>query len=297
MAAPLQAAMRQTILTSDWITDSTRREALAKIDGARVRLGYPDRWSDYSGLPIGRRGWVANAFQASARELATQLARIGGQPDRNEWWMSPTTMNAYNNPRQNTISITAAMLAPPYFDRDADASVNFGAVGALIGHELAHGFDSFGRHFDQRGNLRDWWAAPDVSNFTARVRCVSEQYSQYVAVDDVKLNGELTSAENTADAVGLRLALMASRATRSGEQRADAKLHGFAPEQRFFLSYGLSWCTNTTPASLRDAASNDLHATPKFRVNGVVANMPEFQEAFSCRKGQAMMREPVCRVW
>jgi endothelin-converting enzyme/putative endopeptidase len=206
-------------------------------------------------------------------------------------------MNAYNNPRQNTISIAAAMFAPPLFDRDADAAVNFGAMGSLIGHELTHGFDSFGRHYDRQGNLRDWWTAADASNFTARVRCVSEQYSQYVAVDDVKLNGELTSAENTADAVGLRLALMASRATRSGVQRADAKLDGFTPEQRFFLSYGLTWCTNATPASLRDAASNDFHATPKFRVNGVVANMPEFQEAFSCRKGKPMVHQPVCRVW
>jgi endothelin-converting enzyme/putative endopeptidase len=297
MAAPIQAAMRQTLLTSDWITDSTRREALAKIDGARVRLGYPDRWRDYSGLPIGRRGWAANAFQASARELATQLARIGGQPDRGEWWMSPTTINAYNNPRQNTISIPAAVLAPPFFDRDADAAVNFGAIGALVGHELTHGFDSFGRHYDRRGNLRDWWAAADASNFTARVRCLSEQYSQYVAVDDMKLNGDLTAAENTADAVGLRLALMASRATRSGVQRADVKVDDFTPEQRFFLSYGLTSCSHATPASLRDAASSDFHATPKFRVNGVVANMPEFHQAFSCRKGQAMVREPVCRVW
>ncbi len=297
MATPIQAAMRQTILTSDWITDSTRREALTKIDGAHIRVGYPDRWRDYSGLPIGRRGWAANAFQASARELATQLARIGGQPDRNEWWMSPTTMNAYNNPRQNTISIPAAMLAPPLFDRDADAAVNFGAMGALIGHELTHGFDSFGRRYDQRGNLRDWWTAADASNFTARVQCLSEQYSQYVAVDDVKLNGDLTAGENTADAVGLRLALMAARATRSGLQRADAKADNFTPEQRFFLSYGLSWCRNETPASLRDTASNDFHATPKFRVNGVVANMPEFHKAFSCRKGQAMVREPVCRLW
>lgn len=297
MAPPILAAMKQAILASDWITEATRREALAKIDRAGVRLGYPERWRDYSDLPIGRRGWAANAFQASARELATQLARVGGRPDRNEWFMSPTTMDAYNNPRQNTISIPAAMLAPPLFDRDADAAVNFGAIGSLIAHEIAHGFDSFGRHYDRSGNMRNWWTAADASNFTARVRCLSEQYSQYVVVENVKLNGELTAAENTADAVGLRLAFNAFRATQSGLQRAGSKGDAFTPEQRFFLSYGLTWCENAAPAALRGFASGNSHATPKFRVNGVVANMPEFAQAFSCRNGQAMVHEPVCRVW
>jgi putative endopeptidase len=231
---------------------------------------------------------------ASLWEFRHQLAKIGRKPDASEWLVSSARINAYNNPRQVALFISAAMLAPPVFDRDADDAVNYGGMGALIGHELTHGFDGYGRRYDQHGVLTDWWTAKDDANFNERARCLADQYSEYEVLDGVHLDGEQTLAENISDAAGVRLAYAAYKRSRA---KPEPKREGFTPEQRFFLSYATGSCEKATDAFLRDVASNDVHSWAKFRVNGVVSNLPEFREAFGCRKGQAMVREQMCRVW
>ena len=295
MANMLQSAMREDLLASDWLDGATRGEALAKIEVLRARIGYPERWHDYSGLTIGRGSWAKNAFTASSDQFNRRLRRIGGPPDLNEWSMTPTTIDAYANPRQLIITIPAAIIGPPNFDPQSEDPLNFGGIGALMGHEITHFFDTMGRHYDHHGNLVDWWTPKDTQTFAERAQCISKQYSDFVAVDDVKVNGEQTSSENIADAGGLRIALMALRPLLD-RQGPDPMIDGFSAIQRLFLGYGTSWCTHSTPEALR-AASSDRHSPYKYRVNGVVSNMAEFREAFSCKKGQAMVHEPICRVW
>jgi putative endopeptidase len=297
IADVLQAAMREDLLTSDWLDGATRGEALAKIKMLRSRIGYPARWHDYSGLKIGRRSWAKNAFAASSDRVNRSLGQIGHPPDLNVWFMTPTTIDAYANPRQLTITVPAAIIGPPNFDPESDDPLNFGGIGATIGHEITHSFDTVGRHYDHNGNLADWWTPKSAEAFAERAQCISKQYSEFVAVDDVKLNGEQTSSENIADAGGLRIALMALRRVLADRQGPDPMIDGFSALQRLFLGYGTSFCTHITPEALRDAVSGDRHSPVKYRVNGVVSNMREFREAFSCKKGQAMVHEPTCRVW
>jgi putative endopeptidase len=297
MATAIRSAMRENILGTPWMTEPTQREALAKADNSTIRIGYPDVWRDYSKLTITRQGWLANAFRASEWEFTNQLAKIGRPPDRNEWWMSPTTIDAYHNAHQNSINVTAGMLGPPFFDRDADIAVNFGDLGALEGHELTHGFDAFGRHYDHDGNLRDWWAPADALGFKERAECVKTQFSRYVAVDDVKVNGQQTLAENIADIGGVRIALTAMQATLREMKLEARSIDGYTPEQRFFLSYALGLCGSTTPSAMRASVSGDRHSPPRFRVNGVFSDMPEFQSAFGCKVGQPMVQAAMCPVW
>jgi putative endopeptidase len=295
IATAVKAALRQNIATSGWLSEFTRREALAKADATRTRLGYVERTRDYSTLSISRHGWVNNAFLASDYEFAHLMRQIGSPPDTKDWWLSAASADAYNNPRQLTISVPAGILQPPLFDADSDDAINYGALGALLGHELTHNFDTNGRHYDHRGVLRDWWSAEDAHNFKTRTGCSVAQYSSYTVVDGRKIDGELTSSENIADAGGLRIALQAFNAS---HQSGNATMtpRQFTPAQKFFLGYATGWCENSTPAHLRSRLSN-RHSPEKFRVNGVVSNMREFQEAFACHKGQAMVHEPRCSVW
>jgi endothelin-converting enzyme/putative endopeptidase len=238
-------------------------------------------------------------------EFHRQLNKIGKPVDRKEWLMSPPTVNAYYSSQLNDINFPAGILQPPFYDNKMDDSVNFGGIGAVIGHELTHGFDDQGRKFDAKGNMNDWWTPEDGKEFEKRASCIADEYSQFVAVrgkeasGDLKLNGRLTLGENTADNGGVRIAYMALLDTlreRSGAE-APENIDGFTPQQRFFLGYGQIWCDNRTPEYSRMLVTVDPHSPAEYRVNGVLVNMPEFQQAFACKKDVPMVRENACRVW
>jgi endothelin-converting enzyme/putative endopeptidase len=237
---------------------------------------------------------VGNAHRAIAFEFRRQVNKIGTPVDKTEWSMTPPTVNAYYHPLENNINFPAGILRPPFYGASADAGVNFGGVGAVIGHELTHGFDDQGRQFDAQGNLNDWWTAADAKAFEERAACFVDQYGGYTAVDDVRLNGKLTLGENTADNGGLRIALMAYLASAASK---GGTLDGFTPEQRVFLGWGQVWCENRRPEFERLQAQTNPHSPGRYRVNGVVSNMPEFQRAFSCKPDAPMVRANPCRVW
>jgi endothelin-converting enzyme/putative endopeptidase len=276
------------------MTEETKKQALIKLAAVQNKIGYPDKWRDYSALAIVRGDALGNSLRSNEFETHRELAKIGQPVDRSEWSMSPPTVNAYYNPQENNINFPAGILQPPFFDMRADDAVNMGGIGAVIGHELTHGFDDSGRHFDGEGNLRDWWTAKDSQAFEERAQCLVDQYSQYAPVDDVHLNGKLTLGENTADNGGVRLALFALRVMAGLN---GAAVEGFTAEQQFFVSFGQIWCDNARPEVLRLRAQVDPHSPDKFRVNGVLSNMPEFQKAFSCKPGSAMVNPKPCRVW
>lgn len=293
----LEAALNTDIQQVDWMSPATRKAAIAKLEKIADKIGYPDQWRDYSSLTIVRGDALGNAYRSGEFEQHRQLSKIGRSVDRSEWSVSPSVPNAYYDPQLNAITFPAAILQPPLFDPQSDDAANFGAVGAIIGHELTHGFDDQGRKFDGAGNLRDWWTADDGKEFDEKEQCFADEYSGFEATEGVNLNGKLTLGENTADNGGLRLAFMALESTLSRENRVGTDRDGYTPEQRFFLAYGESWCSNATPQYLRMLAQANPHSTPQARANGVVSNMPEFQKAFGCKKGQPMVRENACHVW
>ncbi|HYZ85454.1 MAG TPA: M13 family metallopeptidase [Bryobacteraceae bacterium] len=291
----LVAAMSTDIEKIDWMTPTTKKRALEKLHAIANKIGYPDKWRDYTTLKVEPKDALGNAERASEFEFKRQLNRIGKPKDPNEWGMTPPTVNAYYHPLQNNINFPAGILQPPFFETSMDDAVNYGGIGAVIGHELTHGFDDQGRQFDAHGNLKDWWTEEDAREFSKRTECFVNQYGSYVADGDVKQNGKLTLGENVADNGGLRLAHMALM--KALANKPAQKKDGFTPEQRFFLGFAQIWCTNATPQFQRMQAQTDPHSLPKYRVNGTVSNMPEFQKAFSCTQGQPMVREPACRVW
>jgi endothelin-converting enzyme/putative endopeptidase len=243
-----------------------------------------------------------NRMRAEQFEVERRLKKIGKDVDKAEWGMTPPTVNAYYSPEENNINFPAGILQPPFYDNNMDDAVNFGGIGVVIGHEMTHGFDDEGRKFDAQGNLRDWWTQQDAKAFTERAQCLVDEYNGFVAVkddkdpnNDVHLNGKLTLGENTADNGGVRIALMALKDTLAGKE--EQKIEGFTPEQRLFLGFAQVWCAKTKPEAARQLALTNPHSLPKFRVVGVVSNMPEFQQAFSCKKGDAMVRENACHVW
>lgn len=295
MVRQLKAALEQDITTLDWMTNETKTKALEKLHAVTDKIGYPDRWRDYTALSIERGDAAGNSHRANAFEFHRRINKIGKPLDKTEWSMTPPTVNAYYNPLENNINFPAGILQPPFYSPSADRSVNFGGAGAVIGHELTHGFDDQGRQFDAQGNLTDWWTAADAKAFTTRTSCVVDQYAGYTAVDDVKLNGQLTLGENTADNGGLRLALMAYVTSVAGQE--PKLLDGFTPEQRVFLGWAQVWCENRRPEYERLQAQTNPHSPGRYRVNGTVSNMPEFQKAFSCQAGAPMVRAQACRVW
>ncbi len=295
MVRALEKALQQDIRDLPWMSEPTRRQAQVKREAIAEKIGYPDRWRDYSGLEVVRGDALGNVLRSNAFEFERQIAKIGRPVDRAEWLITPPTVDAYYDPQMNNINFPAGILQPPFFDRRLDDAVNFGAIGSVIGHELTHGFDDEGRQFDAQGNLRDWWTPEDARQFEERAACLVKQYGSYTAVGDVTLNGRLTLGENTADNGGLRIALMALVET-LGDKRVPA-IDGFSPEQRLFLGWGQIWCQNQTAEMARLLAATDPHSPGKYRVNGVVSNMPEFQKAFSCKAGAPMVRENMCRVW
>ncbi|MGE5235151.1 MAG: M13 family metallopeptidase [Acidobacteriota bacterium] len=295
MVVGIQKAMEEEITSLPWMGPATKRQALEKLHAMVNKVGYPERWRDYSSVVIARDDLFGNVTRSAEFESRRQLAKIGKPIDRGEWQMTPPTVNAYYDPQMNDINFPAGVLQPPLFDARLDDAPNYGDTGATIGHELTHGFDDEGRRFDARGNLRDWWTAADAAEFERRASCISDQYSHYVAVDDVKVNGKLTLGEDVADLGGEILAYRAWRAATSGEKLTA--IDGFTPEQRFFIGMGQWACSNSTDEERRVRAVTDPHSPPKYRINGVVSNMPEFRAAFGCRPGQPMVREPICRVW
>ncbi|MDQ6665370.1 MAG: M13 family metallopeptidase, partial [Acidobacteriota bacterium] len=295
MVKALEQALGQDIQKLDWMTPETKVKAMEKLHAITNKIGYPDKWRDYSAVKIVRGDALGNSERATAFEFQRQLSKIGQPVDRLEWNMTPPTVNAYYDPQMNNINFPAGILQPPFYNLKADDAVNFGAIGAVIGHELTHGFDDQGRQFDPKGNLNDWWTPKDADAFESRADCLVKEYSSFTAVDDVKLNGKLTLGENTADNGGLRIAYMALMSRLTGQPAAE--IDGFTPAQRFFLGWGQIWCDNYTPEIMRLQAQTNPHSLAEYRVNGVVSNMPEFQKAFGCSAGQPMVRNNACRVW
>jgi putative endopeptidase len=297
MVHDLEEALANDIQQLDWMSSTTKKEAQAKLKAIEDKIGYPNHWRDYSSVNIVRSDAVGNAYRSGQFELHRQLAKIGKPVDRAEWGITTPTVDAYYDPQLNTINFPAGILQPPFFDKQVDDTVNFGAIGTVIGHELTHGFDDQGRKFDSTGNLRDWWTAEDGKEFETRAKCVADEYSSFEATPGTNVNGNLTLGENTADNGGVRIALMAAEKQLAAEGKSDEKSQSFTPQQKFFISYGQTWCANWTAENLRVLAQSNPHSPPRWRVNGVVSNMPEFQKAFGCKKGQPMVRENACHVW
>ncbi len=293
----IEKEMASDIDSLTWMSDETKRQALTKLKGVTNKIGYPEKWKDYSSVNVTATNLVADDRNAMRYEIDRNLAKIGKPVDRSEFGMTPPTVNAYYSPLENNINFPAGILQPPFYQNSADMAVNLGGVGAVIGHELTHGFDDQGRQFDADGNLRDWWTQQDTAEFKKRADCIADEYSKFSPVEGVTLNGRLTLGENGADNAGSRLAYMALLgAMENGAVNKD-KLDGYTPQQRFFLGYAQIWCQNQRPESLRMRARTDPHSPGQFRVIGVVENSPEFAAAFGCSAGQPMVAAKGCRVW
>jgi putative endopeptidase len=299
MVDALEKSLAEDIHDLPWMSDQTKKQAKIKLDAIRNKIGYPDVWRDYSSVVIKPDDLLGNVQRANEFEAKRQIAKIDKPLDRKEWGMTPPTVNAYYNPSLNEIVFPAGILQPPFFDPKMDDSVNFGGIGLVIGHELTHGFDDQGRKFDPQGNLRDWWTEQDGKEFEKRASCVADEYSNFVAVDDKKLNGRLTLGENTADNGGARIALLALEHMIADDKtgKEGQKIDGYTPEQRFFLGFGRVWCEKRRPEVARVRVLTDPHSPGKYRVDGVVQNMPEFEKAWGCKAGQPMVAENACHVW
>jgi endothelin-converting enzyme/putative endopeptidase len=295
MTKEVEDAMQGEIETLTWMSPATKKQALAKLHAVRNKIGYPDKWRDYSSVEIRRDDFLGDVENAAAFESRRDLGKIGKPLDRGEWELSPPTVNAYYNPQMNDINFPAGVLQPPLFDPKMDDAPNFGDTGGTIGHELTHGFDDEGRQFDAQGNLHDWWTKADAAAFQQRADCVADEYSQFTIVDDIKINGKLTMGEDVADLGGQLLAWIAWKAATKG-QKPEPK-DGLTPDQRFFVGMAQWACGNEHPENKRMDAITNPHSPDEYRVNGVVSNMPEFQNAFSCKLGQPMVREKACKVW
>jgi putative endopeptidase len=301
MVHSIEAALSSDIQSLSWMSPATKEQAIVKLKGIEDKIGYPSHWRDYSSVQISRDSYLGNVGQASSFEFERWVAKIGKPVDRAEWTMTPPTINAYYDPQLNTINFPAGILQPPFFDSTKDDAVNFGAIGMVIGHEIIHGFDDQGRKFDAKGNLRDWWTAEDAKQYDERGKCISDEYTQDVpdAGPGVKQNGLLTQGEDTADNGGIHLTYNALEASlkQQGKSMDDKGPDGWTYRQRFFLSYAYSWCASIRPQIASVVVTTDPHSLPVFRINNVVSNMSEFQQAFSCKSGQKMVRANACRVW
>jgi putative endopeptidase len=295
MVQDIKSAMKRDIDDAAWMNRETKAAASLKLTAVLDRIGYPDEWRDYSALRVSPTDPIGNLQRALAFHNARRLSKIGRPVDRGEWSMTPPTVNAYYSASSININFPAGILQPPFYRAGGDAAVNYGGIGAVIGHELTHGFDDQGRKYDAQGNLRDWWTEADGRAFEQRTSCVRDQYSQYRVAGDTPINGRLTLGENTADNGGLRLALMAYLAGPGATPQAP--LDGFTSEQRLFMGWAQQWCESSRPEAERLKAATNTHSANQYRVNGVVSNMPEFQKAFSCKADAPMVRPNACRVW
>ncbi len=295
MVRNIEAALQRDIEGLDWMSGETKKQALLKLHAVGDRIGYPEKWRDYSSVRVARDDLAGNVARLNEHEFQRVMGKAGNPVDRAEWDMSAATVDAYYDPARNDITFPAGILQPPFFQRDAADASNYGAIGAVIGHELTHGFDDEGRLFDAQGNLKNWWTQQDAQRFEDRAQCVVDEYGGFTAVDDVRVNGKLTLGENTADNGGVRLAHMAFRAALGN--RTPPKENGFTAEQKFFLGWAQIWCENATDEFERLSAAVNPHAPGRYRVNGTLRNMPEFGKAFACPASAPMTKGPVCRVW
>jgi putative endopeptidase len=293
----IQIALRRDLATLPWMSPETRQRALEKLDLMTNKVGYPDVWRDYSALAVDRGPYVLNVFRAASFELHRELERIGQPTDRTEWSMTPQTVNAYYNPSLNEIVFPAGILRPPFFDPAAPAAWNHGAIGAVIGHEITHGFDDEGSQYDGHGNLRDWWTVEDAARFHARTSCIAAQFSRFAVAGGATVNGRLVTGEATADLGGVKLAFLAL-ASRAPEAPPGApKIAGFSPEQLFFLSFANVWASNARPEEERLLVLIDPHPPARYRVDGTLANLLEFRAAFDVPTNSPMAHEPRCEIW
>jgi len=295
LVGQIENEMRKDIETATWMTPETRKQALAKLDLVTNKIGYPEKWRDYSSVKVARDDFFGDAVRAREFEIQRNFNKIGKPVDKAEWNMTPPTVNAYYASPMNNINFPAGILQPPFYNPKADDAVNYGAIGAVVGHELTHGFDDQGRKYDGEGNLRDWWTPEDAKAFEKRADCIVGEYGNFSPVPEVKLNGKLTLGENAADNGGLRLAYAALMDKLAGN--VLEKKDGFTPQQQFFLGYAQIWCQNTTEQQSRVLAATDPHSPGEFRVNGVLQDIPQFGEAFACKPGEPMVAEQPCRVW
>ncbi len=295
MVNNLVAALRSDIPTLSWMGPETKKQAIAKMEAFTVKIGYPDKWRDYSKLAVDRTSYNLNVQRGRAFEEARQLAKIGKPVDRMEWGMTPPTVNAYYNPTFNEIVFPAGILQPPFYDPKADDAVNYGGMGAVIGHEISHGFDDQGSRFDGQGNLRDWWTTDDRKSFDEHAGCVVKQFDGYEVEPGLHQNGKLVLGESIGDLGGLAIAYAAYEKSIEGHRPAD--IDGFTPEQRFFLGWAQVWGTNMRPEFARLQTNTNPHPLPQFRANGPISNMEVFAKAFGCKKGDAMVREQTCKIW
>ncbi|HEX8288385.1 MAG TPA: M13 family metallopeptidase [Pyrinomonadaceae bacterium] len=297
MVNNLTAAFRERLLKLDWMSDETRKQALVKLDAIVQKIGYPDKWESFDGLKISRESFFDNTLQAIAFHGDKNLQKIGKPVDRTEWAMTVPTVNAYYSSLLNEIVFPAGILQPPMFDPNADDAINYGAIGAVIGHEITHGFDDKGSLFDAKGNLRMWWTPEDRAKFDQRAECIVKQYNSYQVADDLFINGKLTLGENIGDLGGLTVAYEAYMKSLSGKPRVE--IDGFTPEQRFFLGYAQAWVRQARAEFERNYVKNDVHSLPRFRVLGPLSNMPQFAAAFNCKPGDKMVRPESerCQIW
>jgi endothelin-converting enzyme/putative endopeptidase len=293
----IKKSMRVDIETATWMSETTKQQAYSKLGAVTEKIGYPEKWRDYSSVVIKPDDYLADEQQAAEFEVHRNLNQIGKPVDKTEWGMTPPTVNANYNSSANNINFPAGILQPPFYNPAASEAVNLGAIGAVVGHELTHGFDDQGRKFDGAGNLRDWWTPEDSKNFEARAECVVDEYNGFSPVEGVKLKGKLTLGENAADNGGLYLAYMALMRDLADKTIPETKQDGFTPQQQFFLGFGQIWCENATEASIRVSAATNSHSPGLFRTNGVVQNMKEFQQAFGCKAQDPMVSAKACRVW
>jgi putative endopeptidase len=298
MVSNLIAALRSDLSTLSWMTDATRKQADAKLNTFIQKIGYPDKWRDYSALRVNRGSYVVNRMNANVFENRRDLRKVGAPVDKAEWLMTVPQVNAYYNAATNEIAFPAGILQPPFFDPSFDDAVNYGAMGSVIGHEMTHGFDDQGRRYDAQGNLKDWWTEEDAKNFKERAACVIEQFNKFEVEKGLFHNGQLVAGESIADLGGLVIAYAAFQKSLEGKPR-PANIDGLTPEQRFFIGYAYSWATNLRPEFARLIVQTDPHPLPKFRVNAPLANFPAFAQAFQCKAGDAMLREGTerCQIW
>ena len=298
MVHDIEAAMGQEIENQSWMSAETKEKAAAKLHLVADKIGYPDQWRDYTKLEVVRGDVMGNWWRATEFENRRELAKIGKPLDRAEWITTPETVNAFYNPSMNDLNFPAAILQSPLYDPSATDAENYGHIGAVVGHELTHGFDDSGSQFDGYGNLKNWWTPEDKKKFDEMTDCEVKEYGNFTAVDDVKVNGKLTLGENTADNGGIRLAYSAflEDAKRKGID-LDAKQDGYNAIQQFFIGFAQNWCSIDRPQMVRLQVQTDGHSPDVFRVNGVVQNMQEFGKAFGCKEGQPMMPVNACHVW
>jgi predicted metalloendopeptidase len=297
LVAIIEHQMSVDIDSVTWMSQATKEQALAKLKGVTNKIGYPEKWRDYSSIRLVKGDLVGDEGRARQFEIHRNLSKIGQPVDRAEFNMTPPTVNAYYSPAENNINFPAGILQPPFYSAGSDMAVNFGGIGAVIGHELTHGFDDQGRRYDGDGNLRDWWTKQDADEFKHRADCIVNEYSGFSPVEGANVNGRLTLGENGADNAGIRLAFMALIGGLENGSVDNGKLDGYTPQQRFFLGYAQIWCENATPQYSRNDVRTDPHSPGRFRVLGVLQNMPEFANAFGCSAGQPMVSPSACRVW